>query len=303
MERPLAAFGFEDSDVGSGVVHSSPTLGPMTTAIHNISSRNLHDISTSIPDDRKFLRSWRGQLQECLSQQHARMIRFLLADASGGADISNSDVYRRCCEVLTKYSKPTWNFASSVRDLSLSGGGTVTHSDVSGAVGPDSELERELGLPLETLREAQRRAVRMFVSAGQRVCVAEGRLEEKLRRLETIVGRINDLMFLEPTAELEALAEPTRTYLDSVLGKVALEDDYRALMDAYRRFSVLRGLVSIGSFQRPGGPLCPICMTKEVVQAVIPCGHTFCEDCCRPQMTGCYICRAQIRDKVRIFFS
>jgi hypothetical protein len=135
------------------------------------------------------------------------------------------------------------------------------------------------------------------------VCAAEGRLEEKLRRLETIVGRINDLMFLEPTAELEALAEPTRVYLDSVMGKVALEEDYRALMEAYRRFSVLRGLVSMGSFQRPGGPLCPICMAKEVVQAVIPCGHTFCEECCRPQMTGCYICRTQIRDKVRIFFS
>lgn len=298
MDRSLAAFGFEDSDAGSGSVIASPSVGPMTGAIHNISARNLHDINTSIPDDRKFLRNWRSQLQECLNQQHARMIRFLLADASGGTDVTNSDVYRRCCEVVTKYSKPTWNFASSVRDLSLpaTGGGSAAGS-------PDADLDRELGISLEALRELQRKAVRLYVGAGQRICAAEGRLEEKLRRLDTIVGRINDLMFLEPTTELEEMAAPTRAYLDSVLSKITLEDDYRSLMDAYRQFAGLRSVVGLSQFQRPAAPTCSICMTKEVSQAVTPCGHTFCEDCCRTQMTGCYICRTQIRDKVRLYFT
>jgi len=293
MERSLASIGFEEYDAGSGPVQTSPSVGPMTAAIHNISARNLHDIGTAIPDERKFLRMWRGQLQDCLNQQHARMIRFLLADASGGADISNSDVYRRCCDVLTKYSKPTWNFASSVRDLSLA-------TDVSGT---ETELDRELGVAVDTLREAQRRAVRLYVASAQRVCAAEGRIEEKLRRLETVVGRVNELLFLEPTAELEAMAGPTRAYLDSVLAKVSLEEDYHALMEAYQRFATLKGLVGLSQFQRPAAPTCSICMTKEITQAVTPCGHTFCEDCCRTQMTSCYICRVQIRDKVRLFFS
>jgi hypothetical protein len=239
------------------------------------------------------------------------MIRFLLADASGGADISNSDVYRRCCDVLTKYSKPTWNFASSVRDLALPGGhpsasggaGTSSVTDSSGCGSSGDPLDQELGVAVEALREAQRRAVRLYVASAQRVCAAEGRLEEKLKRLETVVTRVNDLLFLEPTAELEAMAGPTRAYLDSVLDKVALEEDYHALMEAYRRFATLKGIVSLSQFHRPAVPTCTICMTKEVAQVVIPCGHTFCEDCCRTQMTGCYICRVQIRDKVRLFFS
>ena len=292
MDRSLASIGFEEYDAGSGPVHASPSLGPMTAAIHNISARNLHDIGAAIPDDRKFLRTWRGQLQECLNQQHARMIRFLLAD---GADVTNSDVYRRCGDVLAKYSKPTWNFASSVRDLAMPG--------LTDASGDDAELNRELGVAVETLREAQLRTVRLYVTAAQRVCAAEGRLEEKLKRLETVVGRVNELMFLEPTAELEGMVGPTRAYLDSVLEKVALEEDYRALMGSYRRFATLKGLVSLSQFQRPSAPTCSICMTKEVVQAVTPCGHTFCEECCRTQMTSCYICRVQIRDKVRLFFS
>jgi hypothetical protein len=200
--------------------------------------------------------------------------------------------------VLTKYSKPTWNFASSTRELSLSGAATT---DVSGS--SDADLDRELGVAVETLRGAQHRAIRLYVASAQRVCAAEGRLEEKLRRLETVAGRINELMFLEPTAELEGMAGPTRAYLDSILNKVALEEDYRALMDAYQRFATLKGLVGLSQFQRPAAPTCVICMTKEITQAVTPCGHTFCEDCCRTQMTSCYICRVQIRDKVRLFFS
>jgi len=269
----------------------------MTTAIHNISARNLHDIAASLPDDRQFLRSWRKQLQDCLQQQHSRMIRFLLAtDASGSSVVpepTESELVRRCQELLTKYSRPTWNFASSVRDLAL-----PTSTDTAA-----EEEGRDLGIAPAALRDIQRRAIRLYVGAATAVCTAEGRLEEKLRRLETVVGRINDMMFLEPTAELEGLAGPAREYLDSVLERVSIEDDYRAMIDAYRRFAVLRGVVSVAQFQRQAAPTCTICMAKEVSQAMVPCGHTFCEDCCRPQMTSCYICRVQIRDKLRLFFS
>jgi hypothetical protein len=286
---PLASVGFGDQDAGSGPVHASPSLGPMTGAIHNITARHLHDVSTTIPDDRQFLRSWRRQLQDCMNQQNARLVRFLLADT----DLSGTELVRRCTDVLTKYSRPTWNFASSTRDLSL-----PTTSDTATA-----ELTAELGMSPTALREAQRRAIRLYVSAAAGVTAAEGRLEDKLRRLETVMGRINDLMFLEPTADLEVLAGPTRAYLDSVLDRISLEEDYEELVEQYNRFAVLKGLVSLTGFQQAAGPTCTICMTKEITQAVTPCGHTFCDDCCRSQMTACYICRAQIRDRQRLFFS
>jgi hypothetical protein len=288
---PLASIGFGDQDAGSGPVHASPSLGPVSGALHNITARHLHDISTAIPDDRQFLRSWRRQLQDCMNQQNARLVRFLLAD--GAPDISGSELVRRCTDILTKYSRPTWNFASSTRDLSL-----PTTTDTA-----TSDLTAELGMSPATLREAQRRAIRLYVSAAAGVTAAEGRLEDKLRRLEVVMGRINDLMFLEPTADLEGLAAPTRAYLDSILDRISLEEDYEALVEQYKRFAILKGLVSITAFQQSTAPMCTICMTKEVALAVTPCGHTFCDDCCRTQMTACYICRAQIRDRQRLFFS
>jgi hypothetical protein len=288
MSDSFASAAFGAQDVGCGPVHSSPNLGPMTAAIHNISSRHLHDINNALPDDRQFLRSWRRNLQECLTQNNTRIIQFLIADASGETDIT-----RRCSDVLTKYSKPTWNFASSTRDISL---------DTS-VVAVGEKIETELGISPAALRDHMRRAVRLYANTASSLSTAESRLEEKLKNLEALVGRVNDLMFLEPTPELEHLAEPVRNYLESVIRKIDIEADYADLIEQYKRFAVLKSVVNMGSFHKQGGPVCTICMTKEVSQAVTPCGHTFCDDCASKQVTSCFICRLQIRDKIRLFFN
>ena len=289
--RGLAPTSFDDQDVGCGPVHASPSLGPMTGAIHNISTRHLHDIGTGIPDDRQFLRSWRRSLQDCLTQQNGRIIQFLIADASG--EQATAELTRRCTDVLNKYAKSTWSFNSSTRDLVLP----------TGIADCMAWAEHEIGIAPAALREYLRKAIRLYANTAQGLAAAEGRLEEKLKRLETIVGRVNDLMFMEPTAALDLMTEPTRVYLDSILGKISIEDDYKELVEQYKRFTTLKGVVSLGGFQRAANPTCTICMTQEVSQAVTPCGHTFCDDCCRTQMTACYICRVQIRDKVKLFFS
>jgi hypothetical protein len=288
-QRGLASANFEEQDAGSGPVYSSPSLGPVVAAVHNINARHLHDIGTALPDDRQFLRTWRRQLQECLNSQNSRVIKFLLADVSGEDDVS-----RRCLEVLNKYSKSTWNFASSTRDLALSVDISKSMAEITEGLG---------GITPSELRSAQKKAIRLYVAAATATCAAETRLEEKLKRLEVITAKINDMMFMEPTAELESLAGPTRVYLDSVLEKLDIETDYKDLIENYKKFAALKGLVSLQNLQRSAAPTCTICMTKEVSQVVAPCGHTFCEDCCKNQMTACYICRVQIRDRMRLYFS
>lgn len=287
----LAAASFDEQDAGSGPVTSSPMLGPMTGAIHNISTRNLHDITAAVPDDRQFLKAWRRTLQDCLTRQNARIIQFLLTDICG--NLNQTEIVRRCTDVLNKYSKPTWNFASSVRDLALS-----TSIDNETAA-----IERELGVSPTILRDQIRKAIRMYSQSAVSLTDAEARLEEKLKRLETAVARVNELMFMEPTEALEEMVEPARAYLDSVFNKISLEEDYHDLVLQHKRFVILKGLVSLSTIQKPAAPSCTICMTKEVNHVVTPCGHTFCDDCCRSQMTACFICRVQIRDKIRLYFS
>ena len=293
MDLNLAAATFGDQDAGSGPVHSSPNSGPIRGAIHAIVARNLHEIVA--PDDKQFLRSWRRQLNDCIQHQQARLVRFLFdhtySDISGN-QIMSADIIRRYNDVMTKYARPSWN-TMNIHDIAF-------YTDISGS---NSEIENDIGISPIKMRESLRRIIRMFVTSATAMCAAESRLEEKLARFETVVTRTNELMYLEPTASLQQIEEPVRKYLDSVLEKIQIEEDYKELMENYKKFAVLKGLITLANFQKTVGPTCTICMTKEVSQVSIPCGHTFCEDCCRTQMTSCYICRVQIRDKIRIYFS
>ena len=251
----------------------------LTTAIHNISARQLHDINASISDDRHTINSWRIQLKECMKHNQTKMISFLVPHDISGAE-----------SILEKYAKPTWNFASSMRDIGLS---TEVNIDLSG----------ELGVSVEDLRISQKRTIQAYVAAASAVCEAETRLEEKLSRIDTISTHVNDLMSLEPTPELVGLTEPVRAYLDSVYTRINLEEDYKTLLLNYKRFTILRELVGLIQFEPAPVPICTICMARNITQALTPCGHTYCEECTRSQMTSCYICRVQIRDKLRLYFS
>lgn len=271
----------------------SAAASPMLTAMHNITARNLHEIQIAAPDDRTFLRQWRRQLQDCMTTQTTHMLQFLVASDASGSPSPIEEVQRRCAEVLGRYSRPTWSFTSSITDIRISRDMSATYADI----------ERELGVSLESLRETQKKATRLYVNSAIALGLAESRLEEKLRRFDAIAKRVNELMFLEPTPELEPMTVAVAAYLQSVLTKISLKEDYEEVVGQSKRFAALRPVVNLMQVQKQVAPTCTICMHKEVSVAATPCGHTFCEDCCKSQMTACYICRLQIRDRVRLYFS
>ncbi len=277
----------------SGLPYTSPSLTALTGALQYISTRNLHDITVTLPDDSRFLKSWRRQLQECSNQQNARIIRFLVADASGSV-LSETETVRRCNDVIARYSRPMLAAGASVRDLCLD---TATTETVA-------ELERDLGVSPFVLRDGLKRAVRLYTSTAVALTTAEIQLDEKLRRLEAISRRIDDLMFMEPTPQMQPLSEQLRPYLDSVYDKISIDEDYRAIVEQHKKFVLLKNIMALGTFQRPTtAPICRICEAKEVSRALSPCGHTFCDDCAGRQMTACYMCRVQVRDKLPLYFS
>ena len=258
------------------------------TAIQNIGTRHMYDIAYNT-DDKDFLKMWRKKIQECLTQHNSRSIQFLLATDNQGQDT----ITKRCMDVITKYSKPTWNFASSTRDLTLP----------TSTTNANEWIEHETGVNPNLFREQIRKIIKLYTTTTTGLFDSETRLHEKLTRLDAVATCINDLMFIESTSEIESLIGPTQTYLNSVLEKINISNDYLDMIEQYKRFVILNGIVSLTDFHKEKNPICTICMTKEVAYAVTPCGHTFCDDCCNKQITSCYICRVQIRDKLRLYFS
>ncbi len=283
----MAPIYFDGRDAGSGPVTEEIGCSPVTTAIHNISARHMHDIASELPDNRISIRTWRYQIQECMKRGQAQLFKFLLTSGP------EPDILKRAGDTVTKYAKATWNFASSVRDLTLD-----TKTDTV-----YSELESELGVPVSTIGDVQKRVNSAYTTAAAAVCDAEERLEEKLQRVNAADVCVRHLLELGHTPALEATKAPVQAYLESVYEAADIEADYKSLIHAYKRFAVLKGLVSLGSIQQTPAPTCTICMTKEVTHATLPCGHTYCEECSRSQVTSCYTCRVQVRDRVRLFFS
>ena len=93
-------------------------------------------------------------------------------------------------------------------------------------------------------------------------------------------------------------------YLEMIYKENQIEDDYKKVIEAYRRFVALRDVVmtSRGIVAQESEPLCSICLDEPVAFTLTPCGHTFCQTCIRRQNGTCFICRSAIRDKVKLYF-
>jgi hypothetical protein len=126
----------------------------------------------------------------------------------------------------------------------------------------------------------------------------------KLHTFDKLQGKLVGLFELEQNNNYDAMMEGVEKYLKSLFEKNNFEKSYRGLLDAYRRFVVLREIILMGRSRDliEKEPLCSICLQEGVAFAVVPCGHTFCGTCSKRQATNCYICRGVVKEKVKLFF-
>jgi hypothetical protein len=104
---------------------------------------------------------------------------------------------------------------------------------------------------------------------------------------------------------LPELIDSFAKYADSVYSTTKIEDTYKELVDAYKKWNICRQIISLhSSFKNENHESsCAICLTDPVSTAIVPCGHTFCGNCVKKQNTTCYICRGTIRERIKLFFT
>lgn len=59
-------------------------------------------------------------------------------------------------------------------------------------------------------------------------------------------------------------------------------------------------MFSLKNIEKEEKCICKICFDKKVEIAIIPCGHTFCENCIF-NSKSCPMCRSDIKSKLKIF--
>lgn len=140
---------------------------------------------------------------------------------------------------------------------------------------------------------------------GEEVMRLESILFQKIDLLDKLQQKIPMITGLTHTDALSDVVQAFSKYAESVYTEARFEETYTKLMETYKKWNVCRELLSVQSIMKKDSmePPCSICLIEPVSYTIVPCGHTYCSGCSKKQNTTCFICRGQIRERMKLFFA
>jgi hypothetical protein len=144
-----------------------------------------------------------------------------------------------------------------------------------------------------------------YKNIGEEVLRLETILFQKIDLLDKLNSRTPMITSLSNNEVLPELIDTFTKYADSVYKTTKIEDTYKELVEAYKKWNICRQIISMSNNfkNETHDPQCAICLNDPITTAIVPCGHTFCGNCIKKQNTTCYICRGTIRERIKLFFT
>jgi hypothetical protein len=301
----MGSAGFAPADFGSAE-DSAPTAAmfdvgghgqqnPYTLAVGGMLNKHIEEIRGKAVAAMNLNTSWKRRFREFMSKKNNDLIDFLKVE------VPLHPVFGRGEILLRRFGNPQCTVTHpSVRDMILDISGETCIEEVNAAMtalsgsGPLKDLAAHITLIYDLYKEA-----------GEAAIVAQNALKVKMDKLDKLQGKLANLFEIDVNEKYEALMEANEAYLKQVFHEANIETEYKAVVDAYRRFIILRDIVLLTKTHSAAenAPLCSICVEEGVSHALTPCGHTFCQNCIRKHTSNsCFICRANVRDKIRLYF-
>jgi hypothetical protein len=284
LTRPLEAV---MDPTGQGI------LTPYSTLVSNVLNRHMYEIREKSGNPAFTVGSWRRRMKEFMNQKNDDLTLFLRKPLMNHPTLGNVEPFMR------RFGRSEFSSAqNSLSNVLLDGSGTLIFVKLEEEllkVGPASP--QQIVEEVKWLYDAYRQA-------GEEALKAETRLKTKMDAFDKIYQKLVGFMGLPPSEDIAELSNMIEKYISKTFQEQAIEEDYKAFIESYRRFAALREMIQTFRFsdQIDKEPLCSICMTETVAFVLSPCGHTFCGTCAKRQMTSCYMCRATIRERIKIFF-
>ena len=276
-ERPLNAF-YDTS---------------LTQTVNNVVSRHVYEMRQKTPALPIPSSQWRRRLREFLSTRANDLLEFIAKPLSKHPSLAPAET------LIRKFSRE--NFSAShgtLSEIALDASGVDIYSSI------EQGMKQFQPNTLKGFHESGRYLFDMFRESGEEIIRQDTLLRSKLDVYDKIHARIVILSELEKTEHYEPLAAATETYLKDIFDKNKIEESYKSLIEAYRKFIILKDIISFRRFadSAMSEPLCNICFEDQIQYTITPCGHTYCGTCIKKQLTNCYICRGNVKDRVRIYF-
>ncbi len=268
---------------------------PYTTVVHNTLYRNLQEVRDISLPPAIVHQSWRKKLREFMITKNEDLLSFLTKRLPESSSLSKVENF------MKKYGKSEAILTNNNKDkfLDISGEDRVTFLE---------ELEQDLqGIGKSKYVDVILQVKFMIDSykqTGERILELDTLLQAKLGVLDKAVQRLTAVCSLEQNEAFGPLMDSIQAYLTLIFEDNKVEETYKEMIHAYKKLFFLREalqfLWTIEGSQRE--PLCAICFNEPIQFALTPCGHTFCATCSKRQITSCYICRVNVREKIKLFF-
>jgi hypothetical protein len=284
-------------DVGG---HGSAT--PYADAIGAMLNKHLEEVqgkAATATGYQALASPWRRRIRDFMAHQNTELLNFIDLRMDEHCTMGRGEA------LLHRFGNPQVVANSShpsIRNFVLDCSGAAAGADAAEDISAAIESFRGQG-GIKDYIEATRLLYDEYKLAGEAVLKAQSALDTKIGRLDKAQSKIRALFDVEENEEQGQLLAAGERYLKRVYESNRIEADYKDLVAAYRRFVILRDIVAQTRFvhQREGEILCSICMQDPVAFAATPCGHTYCGPCLRKQLRSCCMCRAEIKEKVKLF--
>lgn len=269
------------------------TLVPYSQLVNNVFQRHTTEIKEKTPNPSPTPNNWRRKFREFMTTKNEDIVNFLKKPIGSQSALSRAEVF------LQKFGRA--DFSPSHPSLQY------TYLDASGT-SELNKIEQELNAvgpstPKEILDQV-RWLYDMYRLAGEECMKHENNLKLRLDILDKTYQKVIAFSELPVNEETEKLAASVEQFVKKTFEDHKIEEEYTKAVDSYRRFTALRETILFLRFTEltEKEPLCSICLNEPVCFALVPCGHTFCGTCMKRQVHACYMCRASIRDRVKLYF-
>lgn len=267
---------------------------PYTSATNAILRKQLEEIKGKVSANMILSTHWKRHLRDFMGKKNNELLDFLKVTVEHHPTLGPGEV------LLRRFGNPQVSPSHpSVRDMILDVSGEDCIPEINAALQSLSG-----GTPLKDYAMQTGAIYEMYKEAGDKVLQTQAALKHKLETLDRIQGKLQGLFDIDKNSSYEPLMRASEEYLKKIFDDNTIAEDYKALIEAYRRFISLRDVVTMSRslLAQESEPICSICLEETVTYAVTPCGHTFCQACSRRQHNTCFFCRTPIKEKVKLFF-
>lgn len=259
------------------------SLPSVSTAVKNLIVRHTQEIRESLETAPRVGISAKKAFREFYLKEGKTVFDFL------DKPLKEHQTLSQATQILKRFGKGEYTGnKNKLKDLVLD----VDCTNIETIVDPNWITQTR------TILESWRVAMTEFTQA-------EKNLQEHMTAFEEIQKRVNTLLGLPQSDGYEALTSSMELYLKNIFQEHNIEEEYNNTIYALKKILILTdSMFAIRQMVNYSNePLCSVCFQDHVSLVSIPCGHTFCGQCGGRQITNCYICRVQVKDRIKIYFS